>query len=977
MKTSLLFSFCLLAAISLQAQTTIKGRIADSTNHPLPAATVQLNQDTGNIKLQETLTDSAGNFSFSNIDSGKYIITISFVGYGSASQVVQAGRDTTINIGNLHLVRISNSLSTVVVTASTPPVTQKGDTVQYSANQYKVNPDATSEDLVKKMPGISVGSDGTVTAHGETVKKVLVDGKEYFGDDATATLRNLPADVIDKIQVFDKLSDQAQFTGFDDGNTSKAINIVTKGGISNSQFGKVYAAYGTNDRYAAGGNINIFNGNRRIALIGLANNINQQNFSQQDLLGVLSTGGNRGGGGYGGRRGGGGGGFAGSPGNFLTGSSGGINTTNSFGINYSDVWAKNLNVTGSYFFNNTRNLTGQRTNRQNIVSPDSSTFYKEDQNSSNNNYNNRINLRMEYKIDSANQLIFSPSVGFQNNKSQSVTDAVNTLESGKTLSDVLNSTNTTSNGYNFSANLLYRHAFSKKGRSITLGITPGLSDNTSGTYQNIVTNTIDSLGNDLQDSSLLFRDRNSHVKSIAANINYTEPVGKKAMIMLSYAPSWQNSTSKQLRYDFNSAASKYNMLDTSLSNLFNNNINKQNAGINYRIGDRNQNFMVGLNYEYTEMNSDQTYPQALTIHKTFSNVLPNLMFMKKFSPKVSIRLFYRASTQTPSVTQLQNVYNESNPLYITTGNPDLKQAYNNMLAARFNFTNTAKASSLFFNAFVQQNNNYITNAVYSASKDSFLTKTLVLTQGSQLSKPVNLDGYWSFRTFLTYSFPVKAIKTNINLNGGYNYTKQPGLINNQENMSKNSGYNAGVTFASNISEYVDFNVGYSAGYNVVNNSLQSNLNQSYYSGSATASINLLSKNGWVFHTDLNNQMYTGLSAGYNQSYTLWNASAGKKFLKNQRGDIRLSVFDILKQNQSITRDVEPTYIEDVQTNVLQRYFMLTFTYKINNVRSKSASPSHNEERDRFVPRAPMGNQNGPPAGPPPGGGGPPQGGEGM
>jgi hypothetical protein len=331
---------------------------------------------------------------------------------------------------------------------------------------------------------------------------------------------------------------------------------------------------------------------------------------------------------------------------------------------------------------------------------------------------------------------------------------------------------------------------------------------------------------------------------------------------------------------------------------------------------------------------------------------------------------------------LQNVFNNNNPLFVTTGNPDLKQAYNNVMALRFNFTNTAKSTSLFFNAFVQQNSNYITNAVYTASQDSALTKTVILARGSQLSKPVNLDGYWSYRTFLTFSFPIKAIKTNINLNGGYNYTKQPGLINNLDNMSKNSGYTGGIILASNISEYVDFNIGYNAGYNVVKNSLQPELNNSYYSGSATASINLLSKNGWVFHTDLNNQMYSGLTAGYNQSFTLWNASAGKKFLKNQRGDLRLSVFDILKQNQSITRNVTETYIEDVQTNVLQRYFMLTFTYKINNVRAKNSTPSRDDERERSVPRAPMGDRNGLPPGPPPGGGGegggaplPPPGGE--
>ena len=328
------------------------------------------------------------------------------------------------------------------------------------------------------------------------------------------------------------------------------------------------------------------------------------------------------------------------------------------------------------------------------------------------------------------------------------------------------------------------------------------------------------------------------------------------------------------------------------------------------------------------------------------------MFNKKLSTTSNLRIFYRAATQTPSVTQLQNVYNNNNPLYVTTGNPDLKQSYNNTVAARFTYTNTKKQSSFFLNAFVQQNNNYIANAIYTASKDSVLTPSVVLDTGAQVSEPVNLDGYWSYRTLATYSFPLKFIKTNFSLNGGFNYTKEPGLINNVNNLSKNYGYTGGVVFASNISQYIDFNISYNAGYNVVKNTVQPQT--TYYSGTAAASIDLLSKNGWVLHTDVNNQVYTGLSTGFNQNYTLWNASAGKKFLKNQRGDLRLSVFDILKQNQSIVRNTSSTYIEDVQTNVLQRYFMLTFTYKVNNVRTGAIA--------KPAPEAPMreGNRNGEP-----------------
>ena len=242
--------------------------------------------------------------------------------------------------------------------AKTPPVQQKGDTIQYNASQYKTNPDATAEDLVGKMPGITVDNSGTVTAHGDQVKSVTVDGKKFFGDDATAALRNLPAEVIDKIQVFDKLSDQAQFTGFDDGNSVRAINIVTKPNMRNGRFGRLFAGYGTDGRYNVGGNVNFFHGDRRLSFVGLFNNINQQNFSSQDLLG-FSNNNNRGG------RGGG------VP---SVGAQSGINTTNAFGINYTDMWGKKLEVQASYFFNNGSMNNNEISNIQTLLSKDSTQF---------------------------------------------------------------------------------------------------------------------------------------------------------------------------------------------------------------------------------------------------------------------------------------------------------------------------------------------------------------------------------------------------------------------------------------------------------------------------------------------------------------------------------------------------------------------------------------------------------------------------
>ncbi len=476
------FFICLMAANVVYGQT-VKGVLRDEIdNSAVSGATVKL------IALKDSslsaVTDKKGSFTIQGATAGKYTLSITSIGYAALRMpvTVTAGG---LDLGNIPIGKSSKVLSTVNIVASAPPVKQKQDTVEYSANSFKTNPDATAEDLIKKMPGITVDKAGTVTAHGDQVKKVTVDGKEFFGDDATAALRNLPSEVIDKIQVFDKLSDQAAFTGFDDGSSVKAINIVTKSNMRNGQFGRVYAGYGTDQRYAAGGNVSFFNGNRRISFVGLFNNVNQQNFSSQDLLGVTSSGG-RGGRGGGGNRGGGpgAGGFQGGNGsNFLVGAQNGISTTNAFGINYSNQLGKKLTITGSYFFNNsstpnTQTLTQQYLNNNS----DSVRYYNETNRSTNNNYNNRINLRLEYKIDSANSLIITPNLSFQNNTSGSVVNGINSFGTNRIISETDNTVNTTSSGYNINNGILLRHMFHKRGRTISVGMNNSLSNRKGDTY---------------------------------------------------------------------------------------------------------------------------------------------------------------------------------------------------------------------------------------------------------------------------------------------------------------------------------------------------------------------------------------------------------------------------------------------------------------------------------------------------------------
>jgi hypothetical protein len=306
------------------------------------------------------------------------------------------------------------------------------------------------------------------------------------------------------------------------------------------------------------------------------------------------------------------------------------------------------------------------------------------------------------------------------------------------------------------------------------------------------------------------------------------------------------------------------------------------------------------------------------------------MLRLKLSTRSSLRVLYRASANQPSVTQLQDVVDKvSNAPYVVLGNPNLAQQTTNLLSTRYTFTNPSKGILFVANIFAQNARNYITNATYiPVNGDSVITHGDTLLRGQQLTQPINLNGYLSLRSFLTFAIPVKPIKSQLNFNGGVTYNKLPGLNNRVENMTKSVTYTSGLVIASNISQYVDFTVSYSANFNVVKNDVLTSSNTNYFSQTASAQLNLLSKTGWFYQTDFTNQLYSGLTQTFNQNYFLWNMGVGKKFLKNQRGELKLSVFDVLRQNRSITRNVTEYGIQDVQNTVLRRYAMLTFTYNL-------------------------------------------------
>ena len=931
-------------AVWLGAQTySIKGIITDQENTPLSAALVELQQPWGDL-VKSTVADLDGKFELKEVGRGGYVIKISYLGYEDFKKEVTVSNQNIL-LEPLKMESSALALSEVEVTTKAPIGTQKGDTSEFNATAFKVMKDAAAGDLIEKMPSVTVEG-GQIKAQGENVSQVLVDGKPFFGNDPTAALRNLPAEVVDKIQIFDQQSEQSQFTGFNDGNTVKTINIVTKSNMRAGQFGKIYGGYGYEDKYQVGGNVNFFNGTRRVSILGMSNNINVQNFAAEDILGAM------GGGGRGGFRGGGGGGFGGGGGrggggfgDFLVQPNGGITTTHAIGINYSDQWGKKIEVSGSYFFNKGIANSEELLNRQFYDEEGISEIYDESTFSESDNINHRFNLRFEYQIDSSNSLLFRPRLTLQQNTGSSLT-------SGQTMlvSSLLNESdyNYFSNydGLNYSGSLLWRHKFGKQGRTFSVDVSSGYApkkgDNqllsTSSFYQpTTVSDTLD------QQSIL---DANSW--NVAANIEYTEPLTKNSQLSLSYRISYQQEESDKSAYDFEEATGRYSLLNEQLSNVFSNDYVTHRGGLGYNFNKgRDMNLVLRANAQWSDLVNDQVFPNTQQFSQTFFNVVPFAMLRYNFDRQRNIRVFYRTSTDLPSIDQLQNVVDNSNPLQLSVGNPDLKQSFAQNLFIRYQAANPAKSTVFFAMIGGGLTSDYIAKNTFFAGSDDPIFDEYDVQPGAQITRPTNLNGYRNFRTFASYGIPFGLIKSNLNFDVAYNYSRTPGMLNDAVNYANNNTLSVGLTLSSNISDKVDFNISTRPAWSKVNNSLQTKANNEFLNQNTRLRFNWIIAEGFVFRTDVAHQYYAGLSDAFDQNYILWNMGIGKKVFKNQRGEITLSVNDLLKQNRNISRNVTEIYIEDVRTNALQQFFMLSFTYNLRNFNG-------NQQQQSDMPRPPFG-----------------------
>jgi hypothetical protein len=945
MKTIALFFSIIIGSLSTaNAQERFERKLVDdATGAPVPKASVSLEQYKPGSTPSLKTSDDNGRFFFSDLNSGNYRLRITAVGYMPVDRRIEIP-SMEPNGRFIRLKKDTTTLGGVTVVSSGPPVTQKQDTTQFSAAQYKVNPDASTEDLIKKMPGITVDRSGNVTAQGEQVRKVTVDGKDFFGDDATAALRNIPASAVDKIQLFDRLSEQAQLTGVSDGNEQKAINIITKAGIQNAQFGRIFAGAGSDGRYSGGGNISMFKNDRRISLVANVNNINQQNFGSQDMLGI--NGGNSGGGRGGGMGGGSfrGPGMGGPAENFSVDAAAGISQTNAFGINYGDKWGKRFSVTGSWFFNNSENNNESETN--NLLFQKNQTTLRNSL-AITKNTNHRFNARIEYKPDSSNQLTFIPSINLQ--KTSVFNNA--RLNSYLNAADSLFQSNSNSinerDGYTIKQSLQYRHNFAKKGRNIATSFNTTFNKNAGdamvrGLFRFYDINGFPVLPDSVQDQ---LTNQQTNGQTWGGSISFNEPLGKKGLssLQLEYNPSMQINTADQST--FQRKAGSTSVYDSSLSNEFDNQVMTHNGGLSYRFNpSKDEQFGITVNLQQTQLMSDRVLPTPATVDQTFQNVLPFAFWRKKISKYSNLRMFFRTSTTLPTINQLQDVISLTNPQSVNSGNKELRQSFSSFMGGRYNYTNTKTNRSLFVGVFFQMADDYISNATFIASGDSSIQNGIVLRKGAQLVKPINLNGYQSLRTNLSYSIPIKPLKTTVNLNGTFLYSALPGQINQIITKTQTLQYNLGLNLVSNISEYIDYNISYTANINRAETRGLVVTPNNYVNHVANASFNLLSKKGWFMQHDLTHQVFRGLSGSFDREFTLWNASIGKKFFKSKAGELKVTVFDLLKQNQSLSRTINNVSLEDSRSVVLSQYFMFTFSYNLKNIGKPKDNPEQQERR---------------------------------
>ncbi|GAB3704284.1 TonB-dependent receptor [Spirosoma flavus] len=940
----LLTLLCLLSAM-LYAQNpgsptrfTLQGRAVDSSAAPLPSSTVMLLSPKDSSMVNFTRATDKGAFSFKNLRPGTYLLKISFVGYIPFNQTIKTESNPVIDLGDLKMKPITKELFEVVVKTARAPLTIKGDTIEYNAASFKVPPGSTVEDLLRKLPGVQVDQDGNIRAQGQEVKKVTVDGKSFFGNDPKLATKNLQADAITKVQVYNDKTEQAKLTGVEDGKKEKTVNLELKEEFKKGGFGKITAGVGpaSNDiapRAEVKGNYNKFNSKQQFSLVGLGNNTNQQGISwndYQDFRGSNSFNWNDNAD------------FGFSSGNrFISfgddeetlgipvngGSGRGFSNNAAGGANY-NYDTKKTKLSTSYYYNQTRLELNSLRNRKNFL--ESGSFRtEENSNQINFNGNHRVSIRFEKQLDSLNTLVFlnNSRLGMGNSNVGTRQDLFRIASLTETLS-TRNTTNNLSNANQFgSANsLIYRLKFKKKGRSFAASATYQINTN-DGDLALRARNEFFQATNINDQLRIIRQDQNTNSlrNEYRASLLYIEPFAKKFF--------WESFYNFSLRYDevdrnvLNVGEVGGGTRNDSLSRYYKNNYTFNRLGSSVRYSYKGLNISAGAAGQQFTLDGqyapDQTSRTFNTINRTFTTLIPNVSLNYDMKNNRYLYGGYDVNVRIPSSRDLQPLINNTNPLFINEGNPTLLPQLGHNVNGGFSYFNPASFTNLFVNLYGTY---YVNQIVYSQFVDP---QTLITT-----TRPENLQGGKNLGSYMSFGFPLKKTKATLNLNTQLNFGNNPTNINGIRNETNNENYTFGARLELTPTDWLTFYGNANVGRTNTRYSINSGQNQSIVNNTYNGDLTLKLPGGIYANTTLNYRIYKNDRFGFDQRIPIWNASVYRIVGKAKKAEIRLSGVDMLNRNLNVSQYAGQNYVQEERVQTLARYFMLSFTYNMRGVQAK-------------------------------------------
>ena len=903
---------------------SIKGNVKDTLNNAnLPLSSIVLINAKDSIITSFTRTDSIGNFSLSVDKQGKYMLRITFPSFADYVEPINISKPVT-DVGMIAMVTKEHLLKEFVLTKEISAIKIKGDTTEYVADSFKVKENANVEALLKRLPGIQVDKNGQITAQGETVQKILVDGEEFFSDDPKVVTKGLQANIIDKVQVYDKKSDQAEFTGIDDGQKIKTINLQLKEDKKKGYFGKIDAGGGTDGYYQNEDMINAFKGKRQLSVFGIASNTDKVGLGWQDN-GKFGAGnemitdedGNT----Y--STGSGSDGFGNWNGTY---NGQGLPTTLTGGAHFADKWDEDKNhVTGNYRYGQQEvGITGDATT-QYALPGDTSNVSTTHKTESSRGERHAIDGMYEWKIDSNNTLKVSASGGYKTTDVKSVFTTLTSLHT-LTADDPLYTnnrtiqSNTTANFLN--AKLLYKKKFAKKGRTLSIDMRENYLDSKEDGHLNSII-IPDSLN---PQNSVIDQAKSIHNSTLAfySKATYTEPITKIMSVELNYAATINNATSKN--YSLNKdATGQYDAIDSLYSSNYKYNILSNSGGLNFRWVYKKTNFYIGSNVSSTNYLQTDLFHSDSSIRYKYLNFSPHASFKYKISNQRSFNFNYNGNTQQPTITQIQPLRQNADPTNITVGNPNLKQEFINRFGLSYNDYKVLTGRWLY----ASMNTSFINNAIGTSQNNS---------EGINTTRYVNVNGNYTANMWAGGGFKLKKTDMNVgfDLSPGLNHSNS--FINGQKNTNDDNSYDVGVSLSKYKEDKYEFSFRPSITY-YDNHATISTYSTNYWQSNSEVSGSVQLPKKFEIGTEVN-FMFRERTPVFttNNNVIKWNAYASKKFLKKQQLELKLSVFDILNQNIGFDRNATGSIITQNSYNTIRRYGMISLIWNFTHRPGDTAAP---------------------------------------